>query len=311
MIRRDVDVSIAAVNPVSEASIPSSTLAEVELKIRGGIARERAGASAGGEKKRDRRRGPGFAIIAFAVLALAGTALAATGVWNPLASHHPSAGPPARSGTVPGSQSPGAGGAPGSTRHPGGDRHDRGGGGHRGSGLVPSFVSPPALSGEPEAGQPPESSNSGEPEPPAPSQPHAGGGGGAVNPGGPAGGAGGRQPEAPVEEAPVREPPAPQSTTTAVNCEVISEVISETAIRCSVRVTGVTSFPIGDVSFGVVEGSGATGRFLPATCTLNEGFGLINLCQVEFAPVRPVGLAVAHYLGNAAFTPSDSGPFEV
>lgn len=302
---RDIYTSVARVNPVDEASIDRSELAQVERKVRDGMAREHAAAVYDERKKSARRRGRDLMIIAFAGLALGGSALAATGVWNPVGSDQPSRAP-ARSGAVTQAPAPADAGSPEKPGELGSGRRREAGGVHDQKGAETHSGAPSALGREPEAGQSFAPSALEPPEQPAagggasPQQPAAGGGVSPQNGGTAPGGQGGAPP-------PPEESPAPQRTTASVGCFQNGA----NTFLCSVRVVGEVSAPTGQVSFEVLESSGSAGQFSPGDCSLDEHIGLVSLCQVEYGPILPARLATAHYLGNAASVPSDSSPFEV
>jgi hypothetical protein len=303
MSRREIDAIIAAANPVREEEIATPTLEQVDRKLHDAIARERNTALYEEPRKRSPRRGPGFMVVIFATLALAGGALAAVGVWHPLGGgggHRPVerfAPEEAPAGT----QSDFMHGAPASRGSRSAERHSEGAAAAPGSAADLSAFGPvEAPPGKSAVEQVPG-------DPSAPTGVHG------ANPTSsePSGVDEGQKVEAPPRVPPAPpsppEPPTPQPSSTSVGCGQISA----TMLRCSVSVRGEAGAPTGQVSFELLEPSGSVGRFSPSSCSLIETNGVDrSLCQVEYGPLLPAHLAVAHYGGDANYLPS-SATFEL
>lgn len=313
MSKPNIDLALAAANPVTDAAVQAIELDAAERDLLAAIALELRSDPAPGPAamtRRKRRSGSGPAIVVFAALALAGGALAATGVWNPFGGEHHHAqqqGRPAkRSGVQPGL----AHGQPGPPRQPRGMRLSPTAlGPGVGTVATPSVVSPVLPQGVEEPG----TDGVGTDSPPNiagadPTVPGAGHVGDAqqVDPngqpsGGPNGGPNGGPPQPPNPP-----PPAPLPSRISVFCGSETESTGETpgTIVCDARVTGAASAPTGQVVFD----DPGPGRFSVTTCVLSDdGNGVSSSCAVEYAPAQPAHEASAHYGGDGANAPSSTG----
>ena len=258
------------------------------------------------EAKRRRRRGPGFAIIAFAGLALGGSALAATGVWNPLGGDGDRAGGPASPSGV---TKVGAGFARGVPILPrdadgGRQRPDPGGGGRK-------AVSPPFQElepvvdpdGEADTGQgaAPNVKEANDPfgiddsKPEHPGKSDDGNGPGKDPPSQ----QGDEDEKPPVESPPTDPPRAPSSTRISVFCGFEGEG----TIQCLATVSGEVGAPTGQVDF---EDSRA-GQSANSCALSDDGNGISSSCTVDFPVGGPLREVVARYGGDAANASSSTG----
>ena len=284
----------------------SAVLPNVERRLTS-LARKRAA-----EAKRRRRRGPGFAIIAFAGLAIGGSALAASGVWNPLGDDHHRVQLPVQSSelaevqsgfargvpVLPGERR-GEGGRPGALGRPDPlSRPDPGtttpqiaapvvdqdGGADAGGGSPPNGAEPDGPPGIGGAQPKDTGANPGD------------GGGNPKDPGKDENGPQADPPDGPNGSPGLR--PAPIS----VLCEGLRETQPNTF--CFATVVGEASAPTGQVSF---ETAGPN-QFEPPSCTLRDlGDGTTSRCGVGYSLLSELPVeAVARYGGNTLNAPSST-----
>lgn len=267
-----------------------AVLPNVERRLTS-LARKRAA-----EAKRRRRRGPGFAIIAFAGLALGGSALAATGVWNPLGGDGDRAAAP--SGGV---AKVGTGFARGVPILPGDanggrQRPNPDGGGPQAAAPAFQDVEPVAgPDGEADTGQgtaPKGEGDNGQfgidgSKPEHPGNPDDGNGPGKDPPSQ----QGDEQEKPPVENPPTETPRVPSSTRISVFCGLEGEG----EIGCIATVSGEAGAPTGQIDFEDSR-SGQS-----ANCALSDdGNGISSSCTVDFPVGGPLREVVARYGGDAA-----------
>jgi hypothetical protein len=265
------------------------------------------------EAKRRRRRGPGFAIIAFAGLAIGGSALAATGVWNPLGEDHHRVQLPAQSSELAEVQSGFARGVP---VLPGERQGEPGRPGALGrpdplilpdpGTTTPQTAAAPVVDqdgGADAGGGPPP--NGAEPDGPPgiggaqPKEPGASPGDGGGNPKDP--GKGGNGPQTDPPDGP-NGSPSPRSAPISVFCEGLRETQPNTF--CFATVVGEASVPTGQVSF---EAAGPN-QFEPPSCTLRDlGDGTTSRCSVGYSLLSELPVeAVARYGGDTLNPPSST-----
>jgi hypothetical protein len=265
------------------------------------------------ERSRARRRGTGFAVIAFAGLALAGSAAAATGLWDPLpfGGGQPEVSKPAAedgSGT-PTEVAPPVAPGPTPKTSPSLRAEQKRGRTQGASGrtTAPSTdlpaanpLPPPPSQGSPSGADAP----SREPRGGGAAQGASDGGSRSTPSGGGGGGGGsGGQPNTP---GPNEENGNPGPAQISVACSAESVTVGQTvSCKATVRSSGPT--PTGEVLFK----STGPGAFSMNPCTLGNGGGGVSSCGVTYTPESTGSHQITAIYGGDGANASNSTSFVI